>query len=88
MNKLILWEMNEINFEYVRMYIQKGKLPNWKNFIEQHGISNTISEKLYHELEPWIQWPTVRTGLTYQEHEIFRLGDVKKKVSIDSIGKY
>jgi len=78
MTKLILWEMNEINFEYVRMYIQKGKLPNWKKFIEQHGISNTISEKLYHELEPWIQWPTVRTGLTYQEHEIFRLGDVEK----------
>lgn len=78
MNKLIFWEMNEINFEYVRMYIESGKLPNWKKFIDQHGVSNTISEKSYHELEPWIQWPTVRTGLTYQEHEIFRLGDVEK----------
>jgi hypothetical protein len=78
MDKLIFWEMNEINFQYVSMYIERGKLPNWKKFIGQHGVSNTISEKSYHELEPWIQWPTVRTGLTYQEHEIFRLGDVEK----------
>ena len=78
MNKMILWEMNEINFEYVHAYIQKGKLPNWKKFIDQHGVSSTTSEKSYHELEPWIQWPTVRTGLSYQEHGIFRLGDVEK----------
>jgi len=69
-------------------YIENGKLPNWKKFIDKHGLFVTTSEKKYEELEPWIQWPTVRTGLTYQEHEIFRLGDVKKKVSIDSIGKY
>jgi len=38
----------------------------------------TTSEKKYEELEPWIQWPTARTGLTYQEHGIFRLGDTEK----------
>ena len=78
MDKLIFWEMNEINFEYVNYYIKQGKLPNWKSFIETHGLFTTTSETKYEELEPWIQWPTVRTGLTYAEHQVFRLGDMEE----------
>jgi len=77
MDKLIFWELNEINFEYVKYYINQGKLQNWKNFIDNHGLYTTISEKKYEELEPWIQWPTVRTGLTFKEHGVFRLGDIE-----------
>lgn len=77
MKKLVFWEMNEINFEFVVYYIQQGKLLNWKHFIDQHGIYTTFSEKNYGELEPWIQWPTVRTGLDYSEHNVFRLGDME-----------
>jgi hypothetical protein len=74
--KLVFWEMNEINFEFVSYYTRQGKLKNWKNFIDKHGIYTTFSEKKYEELEPWIQWPTVRTGLDYNEHKVFRLGDM------------
>lgn len=77
MDKLIFWEMNEINFEYVNHYISQGKLLNWKKFIDEHGLFTTISEEKYEELEPWIQWPTVRTGLDYAEHKVFRLGDME-----------
>jgi len=42
MEKLIFWEMNEINFNYVNFYIDKGRLPNWKKFIEDHGLFKTI----------------------------------------------
>lgn len=77
MQKLVFWELNEINFDYVKYYINKGKLPNWKKFIEEHGLYTTISEKKYEELEPWIQWPTVRTGMDYAEHGVFRLGDME-----------
>ena len=78
MDKLIFWEMNEINFEYVNYYIKQGKLQNWKSFIEKHGLFTTISERKYEDLEPWIQWPTVRTGLNYAEHKVFRLGDIEQ----------
>ena len=77
MDRVIFWEMNEINFEYVNHYISHGKLTNWKKFINEHGLFTTISEKKYEELEPWIQWPTVRTGLDYAEHNVFRLGDME-----------
>ena len=74
--KLIFWEMNEINFDYVDHYIKKGYLPNWKRLIDQHGLFKTTSEKKYDQIEPWIQWPTVRTGLSFREHRVYRLGDM------------
>ncbi len=76
MKKLVFWEMNEINFDFVFYYIRKGKLNNWRQFIEDHGLFTTLSEKEYVRLEPWIQWPTVRTGLDYRDHKVFHLGDM------------
>ena len=74
--KLIFWELNEINFDYVNFYIRKGKLKNWKNFIEDHGLYTTSSKENYDELQPWIQWPTIRTGLNYKQHGVFRIGEM------------
>tara|TARA_Y100000389_G_scaffold187881_1_gene209786 strand:- start:374 stop:1666 length:1293 start_codon:yes stop_codon:yes gene_type:complete len=75
MDKLVFWECNEINFEYVKRYIASGRLSNWRDFIEKHGLFTTQSENKYENLEPWIQWPTVRTGLDFSDHHLFRLGD-------------
>lgn len=74
--KLIFWELNEINFDYVKFYIDKGRLPNWKKMIENHGISSTISNENYDQLQPWIQWPTIRTGLNFSDHKLYRIGDI------------
>lgn len=75
---LLLIELNEINFEFVQAYIQKGKLPNFARLIAEHGIAETTSEQRYEDIEPWIQWVTAHTGLTLAEHGVFRLGDIAK----------
>ena len=73
--KIIFLELNEINFDAVSFYIKRGLyLPSFKKLIEK-GITNTESEPEYESLEPWIQWPSVHTGKTYDEHKVFRLGD-------------
>ena len=73
--KLIFLELNEINFDTVTCYIERGEsLPGFKKIFEK-GIINTISESEYKNLEPWIQWPSVHTGKTFDGHKIFRLGD-------------
>ena len=73
---LTLIELNEINFDIVDRYIKKGiNLPVFQKLIDD-GISRTSSEQIYQNIEPWIQWPTVHTGLTFSEHNIFRLGDM------------
>lgn len=73
---LILFGMNEINIDYMRHYIERGEMPALTRLLNQSRLINTTSEKLYRELEPWIQWVSVQTGKNFSEHGIFRLGDV------------
>lgn len=76
MKNLILLELNEINFDAVKLYIESGYLlPGFQEFFKKKNI-NTQAEAEYDNLEPWIQWPSVHTGKTYSEHNIFRLGDI------------
>jgi len=80
-SKLILIELNEINFDAATFYIDSGyRLPGFKRLIEK-GIINTESEPEYENLEPWIQWPSVHTGKTFDEHKVFRLGDFVNSTS-------
>ncbi len=73
---LILLGLNELNFDYVRYYAERGHLPAFQKVFDAYGIVYTASEKTHHELEPWIQWASIQTGKSFSEHGIFRLGDV------------
>jgi hypothetical protein len=72
---MILLALNELNLEYINGYIKAGKLPNFKKLLN-NGVVETTSENKYELLEPWIQWATIHTGKTYDQHKIFRLGDI------------
>lgn len=74
--QLLFLELNEINFEFLEHYIARGELPRFRDFFARHGYAETESERSYDELEPWIQWVTAHTGLTYAQHGVFRLGDI------------
>lgn len=77
MKKLLLIELNEINFNLINKYLHKypDEFTNLKSLYELNH-ANTFSEFNYHELEPWIQWVSVHTGKSYEDHKIFRLGDM------------
>lgn len=74
-NKLLLLELNELNFNLIQKYIDKGYLKNFKKLFNKYGYSRTSSETTYEYIEPWIQWVTVHTGKDYDEHKIFHLND-------------
>ena len=76
MARLLFLEFNEISFENVAYYCSRGQLPHFRELIEERGWSTTRSEQEYEHLEPWIQWVTAHTGLSYAEHGVFRLGDI------------
>ncbi len=75
--RLILLELNEINFDVVQKYVEADatRFPSLKKLLAWAQI-RTSCEKQYEELEPWIQWASVHTNKTYAEHGIFRLGDI------------
>lgn len=73
---LLLLELNEINFDVVSKYMADGTpLPGFAALFRQ-GLQETTSESAYEMLEPWIQWPSVHTGKQYDDHKVFRLGDI------------
>lgn len=72
---VVLLELNEINFSFVTQYGPEA-LPQLTAFASRHGLRRTLAEQLDEELEPWIQWVTVHTGLDYASHGVFRLGDI------------
>ena len=75
MKRVLLLELNEINFDAVVAYVNSGVfLPGFQRLLES-GIVTTCAEAEYDLLEPWIQWPSVHTGKTFGEHGVFRLGD-------------
>jgi len=73
---LLVVELNEVNFDFVRRYIARRELPTLSGLLARHGLVETSSETEYDHLEPWIQWVTAHTGKTFAEHGVFRLGDI------------
>lgn len=72
---VLLLELNELNFQFVAEY-GPGQLPHLCAFAARHGLRHTVAEQRSEELEPWIQWVTVHTGLDFASHGVFRLGDI------------
>jgi hypothetical protein len=75
MRRVILLEMNEVSLPFLEKYVARGRLPAFQAVLEKHGYVITESESVYEHLEPWIQWVTLHSGLTFRQHGIFRLGD-------------
>lgn len=84
-NKTILLGLNELNFDFIKFYINQGFLPNFKKIFEIQSPIETVSENEYRLLEPWVQWVTIHTGKSFNEHQIFRLGDIVNNPKLSQI---
>jgi hypothetical protein len=76
MGQVLSFEMNEVIFPYLEKYISQGHLPTFAKLFREYGYVETSSEERFSDIEPWIQWVSVRTGKTFKEHGVFRLGDM------------
>jgi hypothetical protein len=75
---VIALEFNELSPVLMEKFISEGKLPNFAKLKAQSVTAITDAEESGKELEPWIQWVTVHTGLSYAQHKVFDLGDGHK----------
>jgi hypothetical protein len=74
-NRLFLIEFNELCPSLLEQFMDEGELPNFRRFYESATVYTTDAGEAEPYLEPWIQWPTVHSGLTFAEHRVFHLGD-------------
>jgi hypothetical protein len=78
--QVIVLEFNELCPSLMDRFIDEGHLPGFKALRDQSTVFVTDAEEKAPNLEPWIQWVTVHTGLPYSEHKVFDLGDAHKLI--------
>jgi hypothetical protein len=75
---VVMLEFNELSPVLMDTFISQGALPNFKRLRDSSQVFVSDAEEAAPNLEPWIQWVTVHSGLSYDEHGIFHLGDGHK----------
>jgi hypothetical protein len=72
---LILLEFNELSPPVIKQLMAAGELPNFERLYNESEVYETEADERAPNLEPWIQWITVHSGIPYRDHGIQRLGD-------------
>lgn len=84
MNRVVLIEFNELSPTLLDQFMAEGKLPNFKKFYDDSQVYVTeAEEKLAPNLEPWIQWYSLHTGVPFKEHGVFHLTDGPRASQVD-----
>ena len=75
--RLSLIELNEINFDIVSKYVNQNPtiFPGFRRLLEMTQFK-TFGETEYENIEPWVHWVSVHTEIDFDEHCVFRLGDI------------
>ena len=84
--RTILVEFNELSPRLLDKFIAAGHLPAFRAFRDSSVVFTTDAGEDPPALEPWIQWVTVHSGLPYSEHEVFALGDGRRKLTEPLLG--
>jgi len=75
---VVLLEFNELSPVLMERFIRDGKLPNFQRLRDQSEVFHSEAEERAPNLEPWIQWVNVHTGVPYADHGIFQLSEGHK----------
>ncbi len=73
--RVFLIEFNELSPALLERFIAAGDLPEFARLRAESDVFTSDAGETGGTLVPWIQWPSVHTGLPYAEHGIFHLGD-------------
>lgn len=77
-DRVIVLEFNELTPTLMDRFIAEGHLPNFARLKRESVVAVTRADEEPPHLEPWIQWVTVHTGLSYNEHQVYSLNDGPK----------
>jgi hypothetical protein len=75
---LILLEFNELSPLLMERFLGTGCLPNFQRLHDTSQVYVTEAEERRWELNPWVQWVTLHSGLNYRDHGIAELDEATK----------
>jgi hypothetical protein len=75
-NRLICLEFNELCPALLTEWMGKGLLPNFRRFYEASQVFTAVADEHGPDnLEPWIQWYSMHTGVPFKTHQVQNLTD-------------
>ncbi len=74
MRRTIQIEFNELSPALIDEFIAAGELPNFRRLRDTCEVFVTDASNEIN-LEPWVQWPTLHTGIPDRDHGIQHLGE-------------
>lgn len=84
--KMIFIEFNELSPLLLSRFMAQGELPSFKLFHDASVVFTTDAGEDPPYLEPWIQWPTIHSGVPFARHKISRLGDGRRNLAEKLVG--
>ncbi len=75
MGRVLILEMNELTPRLMHEFIAEGYLPNFEKLYKQSYIYMTDAGESGLNLNPWVQWYTVHSGVPFEEHQVYLLGE-------------
>ena len=78
MKKLMMLEFNELCPSLVKRFMDAGHLPNFKRLHDSSVIRTTDANANGEDLNPWVQWVDVHTGLDFKDHGLQHLNEAHK----------
>jgi hypothetical protein len=73
--RVILLEFNELSPDLMKRFMAMGQLPNFQRLYDESHVYVTEAAERGWELNPWVQWVTVHSGLDYRDHGIIELDE-------------
>ena len=73
--RVILLELNELTPTLIFRFMAEGRLPHFQRLHDEAKVFTSDAEETGLDLNPWVQWVTVHTGLRLAEHGVELLGE-------------
>jgi hypothetical protein len=74
-SRVIVLELNELCPPLLDRFMAAGDLPSFSRLHQESVVCTTDAQEPQSFLNPWIQWITAHTGVGYEEHGVFKLGE-------------
>lgn len=81
MQKILLFEINEVPFRVIDDYCAKRPKSTLARILPRSRQYETVTEDSL-ALDPWISWPTMHRGVPDTKHDILHLGQVLDQVDV------
>lgn len=73
-SRVVLLELNEITYAIIDPLIERGRLPNFARLMRQGTWCAPDAVERPPNLDPWVTWVTLHTGVDSSKHGSFVLG--------------